>query len=182
MITALYGTYLFGATSLVPTPGKTDFSVEVHTWIRQYRDVDPSKEGQELIFEEYNAGVLTTVGKNFIEGKLGDDAFANNTAFAEYLSMSTDNSAPSSAWVNIPSEQDANGLSRQEGGYTSTGDGVYEIEYEFTATGQVVDIQLLANSWDNTKDDGSLFFSDTCTPFTVENQDTITLTAEVTIT
>lgn len=180
IVIASTGSYLFGAyfTSI---KSRAEFGVEVHTWIRQYRDTDGDGV-RELIMEQYNAGVLTNTGKDFIEGKLGNDAFANATDYADYLCMSTDSSSPSATWVNIPNELTASGLGRAEGTYASTGVGVYEIEKTFTATAQVVDIQLFGNCWDSVAGDGSLFFSDTCTPFTVEDQDQITLTAEVTIT
>ena len=180
IVVAVGGSYYLGASS-VSFSASSELGVEVHTWIRQYRDTDGDGE-RELIMEQYNAGVLTNTGKDFIEGKLGNDAFANATDYADYLAMSSSSSSPSATWVDLPSEITASGLARAEGTYASTGVGVYEIEKTFTATAQVVDIQLFGNFWDSVADDGSLFFSDTCTPFTVEDQDQITLTAEVTIT
>ena len=129
-----------------------------------------------------NAGVLTNVGLDFIEGKLFNDGFANASANAKYLCLSTSASSPSAAWIDLPSEITTNGLERAEAAYASTGVGTCTLTYQWTATDTHTDVQLVGWAWDDTAGDGSLFGSDTFTPVTLNDGDKLTVTATNTVT
>ena len=130
----------------------------------------------------YHAGSLTTAGKNFIEGVLGDDGFANATHYIQYGSLSTSATVFSTAWVNIPSEITTNGLERAEMTYASTGNGVWTMTKQWTASGTHTDVQRIGMNWDSVANDGSLAWADTITPVTLNTGDKITVVATTTVT
>jgi len=140
------------------------------------------REGEdEPTFWDHNAGVLTTIGKNYIEGKLGDSSYANNTKFADDISVSTDTGSPAAGWTEIPSEITTGGLDRNSGTYTSTGDGQWTIEYQFTASATHTDVQLTGLQWDPTDgSDNDLLAADTFTPVTLNSGDKLTVTWTIT--
>ena len=130
----------------------------------------------------YHAGVLTTIGKNYIEGKLGDSAYGDNTAFADDISVSSDTGSPAAGWTQIPAEITTGGLERASGTYASTGDGVWTISYQFTATATHTDVQLTGLQWKLTPLDGTLLGADTFTPVTLNSADKLTVTWTITVT
>ena|SRR3990172_8648221 len=99
---------------------------EVDVLIQHYRN------GQ-LISESYGAGTLTTYGKNWIEQQLSGTV--NATQSALYLGDSNDGTSPDAAWTALPSEITSNGLERQLGTYTSTGDGTWNVTKTKSVTG-----------------------------------------------
>jgi len=129
----------------------------------------------------HHAGTLTNTGKEYIEGKLGNNAFANNTAFAEYITLSTDTSSPSATWINIPSEITTGGLARAQGTYTSTGTGQWKIEKQFTASATHTNVQLTGLNWASGASSGSLMCADTFTAVTLNSGDKITVTWMVSV-
>lgn len=138
--------------------------------------------GEENMYWDHHAGVLTTIGLNYIEGKLGDNAFANNTAFAEHIAVSSDTGSPAAGWLKIPSEITTGGLDRNTGTYASTGDGVWTISYQFTASATHTDVQLTGLCWASTDGgNGDLLGADTFTAVTLNSGDklTVTWTAQV---
>ena len=130
----------------------------------------------------YHAGSLTTVGKNFIEGKLGDHGFANNTKYATYGSLSTSATAFSAAWVDIPSEITTGGLERANMTYASTGDGVWTLTYQWTAGATHTDVQRVGFNWESAANGGSLMWADTFTAVTLNSGDKLTVTGTTTVT
>jgi len=98
---------------------------EVHLWIEHYRDGG-------LLSQQYGAGTLTTIGKNWIEQQL---AASDGTQEALYCADSNNASAPDAAWTILPQEIAANGLDRQTGAYTSTGDGTWNVTVTKSVTG-----------------------------------------------
>jgi hypothetical protein len=122
------------------------------------------------------------VGKNFIEGILGNDAFANATHYIQYGSLSTSATAFSAAWINIPSEITTGGLERAEMTYASTGDGVWTLTYQWTAGATHTDVQRVGFNWDSVANDGSLAWADTFTPVTLNSGDKLTMTGTTTAT
>jgi hypothetical protein len=130
----------------------------------------------------YHAGSLTTVGKNFIEGVLGNDAFANATHYIQYGCLSNSSTGFSAAWVNIPGEIVTGGLERAEMTYASTGDGVWTLTYQWTASATNADVQRVGFCWDSVAGDGSLAWADTFTPVTLNSGDKLTVTGTTTVT
>jgi hypothetical protein len=129
----------------------------------------------------YHAGSLTTVGKNFIEGVLGNDAFANATHYIQYGCLSNSTDVFDAAWVNIPVEIVTGGLERAEMAYASTGNGVWTLTYQWTASATNVGVQRVGFCWDSVAGDGSLAWADTFTPVTLNSADKLTVTGTTTI-
>jgi len=124
-----------------------------------------------------NAGVLTDIGKDWIEDQLGDSPSADP---AKWISLSNDSSSPSSTWTQIPNELTSDGLTRTAGTYSSLGTGQWKIEYQFTATGTVNDVQLTGLNW-AASGDNNLLCADTFTAVTLNNGDKLTVTWTITV-
>lgn len=127
---------------------------------------------------QYHAGVITTIGKNWIEDQLGDSP---GTDPAKWISLSSDTGSPAVGWTQIPSEIASGGLERASGTYASTGDGQWTIEHQFTASATHTDVQLTGLQWASSGD-GNLFGADTFTPVTLNSGEKLTVTATVTVT
>jgi len=162
------------AALLLYTPPSTPglFTVEIHvtTYIQRADDGLPS-------YWSYHAGVLTTIGKNWIEDQLGDSPATDP---AKWITVSTSASSPSAAWTQIPTELTDGGFARAVGTYASTGDGQWTISHQFTATTGYPNIQLTGLQWISTGD-GNLLASDTITPVTLNIGDKLTVTWTITI-
>ena len=132
----------------------------------------------------YHAGVLTTIGKNYIEGKLGDSAYGNNTDFADDISVSTSTDTPLATWTEIPTEITTGGLERASGTYDAgtPDDGIWTISHQFTASATHTDVQLTGLQWRLTPLDGNLLGADTFTKVTLNSGDKLTVTWTVTVT
>lgn len=98
---------------------------ELHMTVRHYRD-------GVLLSETYHAMSLTTLGKNWIEGILGDTVGAD---VAKYIGSSNSSDTFSAAWTVLPDEITTDGLSRAAGTYASTGDGTWNCTKSFSVTG-----------------------------------------------
>jgi hypothetical protein len=146
-------------------------SFHVTAYIQRVGDAEP-------IFWSYHAGVLTTIGKNWIEDQLGDSPSVDPT---KWISLSTSASAPSAAWTQIPTEITTGGLARAAGTYASTGDGIWTISYQFTASETHTAVQLVGFQWAITPLDGDLAWSDTITPVTLNSGDKLTITGTTTV-
>lgn len=149
------------------------FNIEIHMRA-EHRDPD----GIMIGWSEH-AGVLTTIGKNYIEDQLGDSP--NATGIAQYISLSNDAGAPAVGWLVIPNEIAANNLTRAQGAYTSTGDGVWTITYTFTASG-AQSAQLAGLNWDQAGGVNQLLCADQMTAVSMENLDTLAITWTITVT
>lgn len=134
--------------------------------------------GEEKQYWDHHAGTLTTIGKNFIEDMLGDSPQADP---AKWITLSLNGGAPAAGWTEIPAEIAAGGLSRAAGTYASTGDGVWTIEHEFTASAGHVDVQLTGLQWVNAGD-GNLLAADNFAAVTLANGDKLTITWTITVT
>lgn len=108
--------------------GKFTTELELHMWVEHF-----DKFGN-LVSRTFHAMTLTNTGKDFIEGKLGDNSFANTTGFADYIGMSNDSSAFSATWTTLPSEITTAGLTRAQGTYVSTGTGTWNCSKAFSVT------------------------------------------------
>jgi hypothetical protein len=149
------------------------FNVEVHL-----KTVHRDSDGVILGTSEH-AGTLTTLGKNYIETMLGNN---DTSASALWISLSNDASAPAVGWTQIPNEINANNLTRAEGSYTSTGDGVWTIDYTFTFSG-TQSAQLVGLQWQsNPVSDNNLLCADQMTSASGESGDTLETTWTITIT
>lgn len=135
------------------------------------------RSGEDPIYWDHHAGTLTTIGQNWIEDQLGDSP---STDPSKWISVSTDATSPTSAWTQIPSELAVSGFTRASGTYASTGDGVWTITYQFTATGTVNNIQLTGLQW-AVSGDNNLLGADTFTPVTVNDGDKLTIEWEITV-
>ncbi len=174
VIGAYCNTHLY--TAWVEDKNRTwQINVDVDVYIQRYGELEASAHYR-------HAGVITTVGKDFIEGKVGNSAFANNTMYADRISLSSDSSSPSAAWVNIPAEYTTVGLTRVQGAYASTGNGVWTISYQFTASGTATSVQLTGLHWNTGPYAGNLLCSDTFTATTLYTGDKITVTWTITLT
>jgi hypothetical protein len=153
------------AGSVLENPD-TEVKLDIHlrAWVHD-------KDGNLKQFSEH-AGVLTTIGKNYIEDQLGDSPNATNPA--DWISLSNDAGAPSSAWTEIPNEIVANNMSRAQGTYASTGDGSWTITYKFTASG-AQSVQLAGLNWAGGPCDNVLLCADQITSASLVDDDTLTL-------
>ena len=143
-------------------------SVEVHIWVQKNAEV-----------AEHHAGVLTTIGKDWIEDQLGDSP---STDPAKWISCSDDASSPSAAWTQIPTEINANGLARATGTYASTGTGAWNVTYTFTATG-TQSCRLYGLQWVSTpQSNNNLLCSDTSSQKNLGSGDTLKVTFQVSVT
>jgi hypothetical protein len=127
-----------------------------------------------------HAGVLTTIGKNWIEDQISDSPSATPAA---YISLSRNVTAPNAAWTIIPAEIDTGGgLDRTGGTYTSTGDGVWTVAKQFTADAAYVAVQLTGLQWSDTDSaDNTLLCADTFASTTLAAADKITVTWTITV-
>ena len=125
-----------------------------------------------------NAGTLTTLGKNWIEDQLGDSP---STDPAEWISLSLNVSAPAAGWTEIPNEIVANGLERAASTYTSTGNGVWTIAHQWTASDAHVAVQLTGLQYANAGDN-NLLCADTFAAVTLASGDKLTVTWTITVT
>lgn len=139
------------------------FDVHLRAW---HRD----SEGNLLMFHE-GAGVLTNIGKDYIEQQLGGTP--NATEIGKYVSLTDNATAPDATCVNLVTEISGNNMSRAAGTYASTGVGTWTVTYIFTASGTQA-VKVAGLNWD---DDGvnHLLCSDDITDATLEDDDTLTL-------
>jgi len=135
-------------------------NIHVTVWIKRAGDKEPT-------FWSHHAGVLTTIGKNWLEDQIGDSP---STDSAHWISVSTSASGPSAAWTQIPTEIASGGLTRQAGTYASTGDGTWTITTTFTATTTHTSVQLTGENY-AVSGDNNLLGADTFTPVTLGDQD-----------
>ncbi len=136
-----------------------------------------TRVGEEPEFISHHAGTLTTIGKNWIEGIMGD---AVGTTVAEWISLSLSTDSPAAGWTQIPVEIVAGGLERAAGTYASTGDGVWTIEYQWTSSATHVNVQLCGFQY-GASGDGNLLWADTFSPVTLNSGDKLTVTGTTTI-
>jgi hypothetical protein len=88
-------------------------NVTVDLYVQHYRD-------GALLSSERGAGVLTNIGKSWLEQQISGTVNASQAAL--YLADSNDATDPALAtWTQLPSEITNNGLDRQLGAYTHTG-------------------------------------------------------------
>ena len=158
---------------LVSTPvlveDGTNIKVEIHVTMWHYRD-------GTLLDTSHHAGVLTTLGANWIENMLGDTPGADP---AKWIAVSNDPGAPSAAWIVIPSEITTNGLGRAPGTYASTGDGTWTITQSFSVTG-TQSCQLTGLYWTLAGD--YLLCADTFTQVNAEDGDTLEIEWSLSVT
>jgi len=102
-----------------------DAKFELHMTVAHWR-------GGKLLSETYHAMSLTTLGKNWIEGILGDSVGAD---VAKYIASSNSSDTFSAAWSAIPDEITTDGLSRAAGTYADTGDGTWNVTKSFSVSG-----------------------------------------------
>jgi len=169
-----YLTYLSGRL-LTKTGAQGEFSLQIHLTAVHRRD------GVIIGFSEH-AGTLTTIGKNYIEGKLGNNFTIAVYPSAQWISLSNDAGAPGAAWTEIPVEINANNLTRAQGAYASTGDGVWTVIYMFTASGGQ-SVQLAGLQWaPGAVSDNNLLCADQISAAAMIAADTLELTWTITVT
>lgn len=154
---------------------ETGYCMHINIYVQRAGsdEIEVIKDGVALD----NAGVLTTIGKNWIEDQMGDSPSADP---AKWISVSNDAGAPAVGWTEIPVEIAANGLTRAAGTYASAGDGVWTISYQFTATG-AQSCQLTGLQWADAGDN-NLLGADTFASVTLANGDKLTVTWTITVT
>jgi len=103
-----------------------EFSVpfELHMTVEQWRD-------GELVSSTYHAMSLTNLGKDWLEGIIGN---AVGSDVAKYIACSNASDSFSAAWTAIPGEITTGGLARAAGTYASTGTGTWNITKTFSVT------------------------------------------------
>lgn len=138
----------------------TKFSAEIHVSMWHYRD-------GVLLEYSHHAGVLTTIGADWIEDQLGDSPATDP---AKWIALSNDAGSPSAAWTVIPTEITTNGMGRAAGTYANVGTGQWNITKSFSPTGSG-SCQLTGLYWAST---GSyLLCADTFTQINYESGDTV---------
>jgi len=105
--------------------GELNVPFELHMTVEQWRD-------GKLVSSTYHAMSLTTLGKNWLEGIIGDAVGAD---VAKYIACSNASDSFSAAWTAIPSEITTDGLARAAGTYASTGDGTWNVTKTFGVSG-----------------------------------------------
>ena len=98
---------------------------ELHMTVEQWRN-------GELVSRTTHPMTLTTLGKNWLEGIIGNAVGAD---VAKYIACSNSSTAFSDAWSAIPSEITTDGLARAAGTYASTGDGTWNVTKTFSVSG-----------------------------------------------
>jgi len=148
--------------------GGVDIPVDVHFELYHYRD-------GVLIDYCRQAGVLTTVGKNWIEDQLGDSAGTE----ADWIGLSNSTSSPSSAWNIIPSEITTGAMGRAQGTYADNGDGNWNITKSFSPTesNSTQLVGLYYSDWPAT----TLVCSDTITVTHYQNGDTVEIRVNISV-
>jgi len=87
-----------------------------------------------LLSSEFGSGVLTNIGKDWIEKQISGTVNASQQAL--YCADSNDaTDPPLASWTILPSEITTNGLDRQTGTYTSTGVGTWNVTVTKSVTG-----------------------------------------------
>jgi len=148
-------------------------SSEIHVYVEHWRN-------GELLSYDHHAGVLTTIGKNWIEGQISDNVQAEE--YAEYISCSNDAGSPAAGWTQLPNEINANGLARAIGTYASTGDGTWNVSKTFSVTG-TQSVQLYGLQWTVTPvSDNNLLCADTSAQKNCVSGDTLKVTWQCTVT
>lgn len=138
----------------------TEFSVEIHVTMWHYRD-------GVLLDTSHHLGVLTEIGKNWIEDQLGDSP---GTDPAKWIGVSNDGTSPQASWEVIPSEISGSGLARAPGTYADTGNGTWTITRSFSVTG-TQSCQLTGLYW--SLSGNYLLCADTFTQVNAEDGDTL---------
>ena len=123
-----------------------------------------------------NAGVLTNIGKDWIENQLGNSP---STTAAQFIALSTDTSTPSASWTAIPNEITTGGLARAQGTYSDNGVGSWKITKTFTATSSFTGVQLTGLYYASTG--STLLAADTFTSVNLNPGDQLTVTWTVTV-
>lgn len=164
-LVALFGTVFFVGFQTGYYRREAELSIDVGTYSLH---VTVYVNGE---YWDHHAGVLTTIGKNWIEDQLGDSPATDP---AKWISLSTSSDSPAAGWTQIPTEITGNGLHRQAGTYASTGDGVWTIEKQFTANATNTNVQLTGLQWASSGDN-NLLGADTFTPVTLNDGDKITV-------
>lgn len=128
----------------------------------------------QIIESDRHAGVLTTIGKDFIEQQISGTA---STTDAIYISCDdTDASGLSAASTKLTSETDDNGITRATGTYASTGAGTWTVTKAFSITGTQA-VQTYGLQWSATKQsDNNLLCYDTSAVKNCVDGDTLTIT------
>ena len=146
-----------------------NMGMEIHVTMWHYR------EGQPISWS-HHTGVLTTLGKNWLEDQIGDSP---GTDPAKWIAVSNDATAPSAAWIVIPAEITTNGLGRAPGTYASTGDGTWTITKSFSVTG-TQSSQLTGLYWALSGD--FLLCADTYNVVNAEDGDTLEIEWSLSVT
>jgi len=127
-------------------------------------------------YHHESSNLIVGIGKDWIEGQLGNSAATNATA--DWISLSSDASDPNggAAWTTIPAEIDtAGGLDRAQGTYSDKGTGVWEIAKTFNADGTFTNVQLTGLQWGDIGTD-NLMATNNFTAVTLNDGDALTVT------
>ncbi len=180
---ALCGVILAGAAflpapELSGTPGDDGLNQNINYkgHVDVYKIPAGSNEKQ-LVDSKDN--LLVTNGKTYIRTQIGSGS-ATGSSSASYLTLSNDATAPDAAWVDVPTEIVANGLSRAQGAYAANGTGAYNYTKLWTATG-AQSAQLVGLNYGNTANDGTLFAAVAFTPVTLAINDQLQIIYSISI-
>lgn len=129
----------------------------------------------EWVLVGHSHNTVVNIGKEFLE----DLMCSTNSSVADYISLSTNSTAPDVAWTQIPDEITTGGLNRQQGTITDTGTGTWNVTKEFTATATHTDVQLTGLQWASSGD-GNLYAANQFTAVTLQSGDKIKVTWQMT--
>lgn len=124
--------------------------------------------------------LLVDNGKNYIRKQIGDDTSvaANST---KWISLSNDATSPAAGWTIIPTEINANGLSRAQATYAANGTGAWNYTYTWTATG-AQSVQLTGLNYAPTPtSDGNLFAALQFTSTSLQANDQLKVVWSITV-
>ncbi len=156
----------------------TTLTLDGYVTVDAYR-YDEATGTYVQFYHDESSNVITTIGLNWIEDQLGDSP---GTDPAKWISLSNDGSSLAS-WTKLPGELDnTNGLGRAEGTYASTGDGVWTITYQFTASAAGGTVQTTGLQWVVTlESDSNLMAAKDFTQVTLASGDKLTVTWTITL-
>lgn len=149
-----------------PMSQEVEFEVHVDMW--HYRN-------GVLLAYSHHQGTLTTIGKNWIEQKLGADTDSTN---GTYIALSNSTSTPGAGWTDLPEEITTGNMSRAEGTYVNVGDGVWNVTYTFNPS-ESNSTRLVGLLWDTGA--SKLLAADTITPINYQDPDTVMITWQITV-
>ena len=131
-------------------------------------------------YHHESSNLVVDLGEEWIETQLGSDS--PTAVSAQWISLSSDATAPVPGWLVIPGEIDtAGGLDRALGTYSDQGNGAWNIAKTFNADATYTDVQLTGLQYGDIGTNNLLAANEFTTPVTLNNGDALTVTWELSV-